>query len=144
MRTVPSALLVSNCSLQLFPCCLSLSHFLSRVLSLSVCVSIFVSFFFSPLDPFRSLAGSLFGLFSLASSLALSLHPPTHMHNYTHLHFCTEHTGMKIVRIHKRQLVLGIANAWAGVGDPIKALYLTPSQLSSVYTDLCRLKLRPR
>jgi len=37
--------------------------------------------------------------------------------------------GMQTVRVHAKQLVLGVANAWAGVGDPVKALYLTPFQL---------------
>lgn len=37
--------------------------------------------------------------------------------------------GIQTVRVHRTQLVIGVANAWAGVGDPIKALYLTPLQL---------------
>ena len=52
--------------------------------------------------------------------------------------------GLQTVRVHGKQLVLGVANAWAGVGDPVRALYLTPLQLKSAYGSLLRLSLPPR
>ena len=46
--------------------------------------------------------------------------------------------------MHRKQLVLGFANAWAGVGKPVKALYLTPMDIRDAYESLLSLSLQPR
>lgn len=49
--------------------------------------------------------------------------------------------GMQSVDVHSKQLVLGVANAWAGVGDPVKALYLTPFQLRCTLSIMQRARV---
>ena len=68
--------------------------------------------------------------------LYLSMYLPIYLYTYIYIYKCIylyiyffiyvyiyKYTGMLRVRVHARQLVLGVANAWAGVGSPVKVMY---------------------